>query len=86
MAQPKTTKEQEPFDLQKIKTEAKAKQNAGKKTIGSIIISIVMLLVVISIAYSTYRILTGTDDLVAWIMLIPQALYASFVLVKQFIK
>jgi len=76
----------EPFDLKKIKAEVKSKENEGKKTFGSIIISIVMLLVVISIAYSTYRILTGTDDLVAWVMIIPQALFAAFVLVKQFIK
>lgn len=81
------TTNNEEFDLKKIKAEVKAKQaDPNRKSFGTIIISIGMLLVVISIAYSTYRILTGTNDIVAWAMLIPQALFAAYVLVKQFIK
>lgn len=75
------------IDIKKMKQEVKEKnQDPNRKTFGSIIISIGMLLVVLSIAYSTYRILTGTDDIFAWVMLIPQALFGSYVLVKQFIK
>lgn len=86
MAQPKTTTK-EAFDIKKFKEESKAKHaDPNRKSFGSIIISIGMLLVVLSIAYSTYRILTGTDDIVAWVMLIPQALFAAYVLVKQFTK
>lgn len=85
---------QNKIDLPAIKAAVKAKEKEAKraeqngfwKSIGSLIISISMLLVVISIAYSTYRILTGTNDIVAWALIVPQALFASYILVKKFTK
>ena len=82
------------IDLPAMKAAAKAKEKAAKaearqskaNSFGSIIISISMLLVVLSIAYSTYRILTGTNDIIAWALTAPQALFASYILVKKFIK
>lgn len=73
--------DKEAFDISEFTKEA-----PNRKSFGSIIISIGMLLVVLSIAYSTYRVFTGTSDIIAHIMIIPQSLFASSVLVKQFIK
>lgn len=65
---------------------AKKEQKTKGKSFGNVIMDLGMLLVVLSIAYSTYRILTGTSSIVSWIFLIPQACFAAYILVKQFVK
>lgn len=51
-----------------------------------VIMNMAMLLVVLSIAYSTYRIMMGTSEITSWIWLIPQVIFAAGVLIKQFTK
>ena len=48
------------------------------------IMGVATLFVVVSIAYSTFVVATGTDGLAPKLMLVPQALFASVVLVRKF--
>lgn len=48
--------------------------------------SLLMLFVVASIAYSTYVVYFGTIGIVPKIMLVPQALFAAIVAIHKFTK
>jgi hypothetical protein len=50
------------------------------------VISLAMLFVVGSIAFSTYVVYFGTTSMTAKVMLVPQALFAAIVAVRQFTK
>lgn len=62
----------------------KAAKKNGKK--GNGIIGLLLLIVVISIAYSTYVVWFGTTGLAAKIMLVPQTIFAAVVLIWKFNK
>lgn len=49
-------------------------------------LNLLLLLVVLSIAFSTYVVYFGTTSMTAKIMLVPQALFAAIVAVRQFTK
>ena len=74
--------------LKKQTTEAaapkKAAKNSNNKANG--IIGLLMLLVVLSIAYSTYVVWFGTTGLVPKVMLAPQIVFAAVILIKKFNK
>ena len=50
------------------------------------IMGILTLFVIVSIAYSSWVIVQGTDDPIHRIMLVPMVLWAVIKLIKQFIK
>jgi hypothetical protein len=64
------------------------KKEVSKKAINrnNIIMGVGDLLVVLSISYSTAVILIGTDNYALWSLLVPQAFYAAWKLIKQFTK
>lgn len=62
----------------------KAAKNSNDKANG--IIGLLMLLVVLSIAYSTYVVWFGTTGLVPKVLLAPQLIFAAVVLIKKFNK
>ena len=77
------------FNLNKQKnTEGAAPKKAAKITNNKAngIIGLLMLLVVLSIAYSTYVVWFGTTGLTAKILLAPQLVFAAVILIKKFNK
>lgn len=62
----------------------KAAKKNGNKASG--IIGLLLLIVVISIAYSTYVVWFGTTGLAPKIMLVPQTIFAAAVLIWKFNK
>lgn len=71
--------------LQKA-VELKDSKPKKKSNIKQSIIGVMLLIVVASIAYSTTVIAMGTKGIVPLVMVVPQAVFAVIVLVKQFIK
>lgn len=65
-----------------LKRGEKSKMDKTK----SAIIGIGLLFAVASIVYSTSVIVLGTEGIVPLIMLIPQAILALVILIKQFLK
>jgi len=51
---------------------------------GNDLVKLFMLLVVISIAYSTYVVTAGTDGIIPTVLVIPQAVFATGILIKKF--
>lgn len=70
----------------KGKKLTKAQQIAAKEQRKSGIMGIGLLLVVVSIAYSTSVIFIGADSFASKLSLIPQALFAAITLFKAFSK
>ena len=72
--------------------KSKAKNTTPKATqsrfdgFGHGIMGILTLFVIVSIAYSSWVIVQGTDDPIHRIMLVPMVLWAVIKLIKQFIK
>jgi len=50
------------------------------------IMGVLQLFVVVSIAYSSYIVIAGTDGLVPKLLVIPQILWAVIILVMKFTK
>jgi len=46
----------------------------------------IQLFVLVSVSYSTYIVFLGTSGITPKVMLIPQALYATFVAINKFTK
>jgi len=73
-------------------TKSKAKNTTPKATesrwdaVKHGIMGILTLFVIVSIAYSSWVIVQGTDDPIHRIMLVPMVLWAVIKLIKQFIK
>lgn len=67
------------------KAKVKSVKNKNDST-KIVIINLGLLLIVLSIAYSTTVIMTATEDIIPKILVLPQALYASWVIVKKFTK
>ena len=67
----------------KAKVKSVKNKNDSAKIV---IINLGLLLIVLSIAYSTTVIMTATEDIIPKILVLPQALYASWVIVKKFTK
>lgn len=65
---------------------AKIQHKNLKSKFGNGIIGVLQLFVIASIAYTTTVIVMGTDGLLPVVLAIPQAFWASVVLVKQFTK
>jgi hypothetical protein len=72
----------------KINSEdtAKSSKSVDIKAWGRGIIGIMTLFVVVSIAYSAWVIIQGTDDPVHRIMIVPMVVWAAVTLIKQFSK
>lgn len=70
----------------KKNTEVAAPKKAGKNTKDkrNAIIGLLLLLVVMSVAYSTYVVWFGTTGLVPKILLAPQMIFAAAVLIWKF--
>lgn len=68
----------------KSKKPTKAELELAKKQYDNAIIGIGLLLVVVSIAYSTSVILLGVDSLGSKIALLPQAIFALVISIKAF--
>lgn len=66
-------------DKNNTKTEKKSKDFSA-------MYGLLMLFVVASIAFSTYVVYAGTIGIVPKVMLVPQALFAALVAIRQFIK
>jgi hypothetical protein len=69
----------------KAKEEAKVKAAKGPRNFDGIL-GLLQVFVVVSIAYSTYIVALGTEGYTPKIMLIPQALYASILVIRKFIS
>jgi len=65
---------------------SKLKHKKISTRFGNGIIGVLQLFVIASIAYTTTVIVMGTDGLLPVVLTIPQAFWASVVLVKQFTK
>lgn len=50
------------------------------------VIGLLQVFVLVSIAYSTYVVVLGTDGLTPKVMVVPQTLYATVLLVNKFLK
>ncbi len=66
----------------KINTNDKAKKVRNFTPV----LSLLMLLVVVSIAFSSYVVYFGTSGLIPKIMLVPQALFAATIAISKFTK
>lgn len=75
-------------DRKKLKEQRKSqkrqKASLALSRIGNDILSVFMLLVVISIVYSSYVVAFGTENLTPKVMIVPQALYVAIILIKKF--
>ena len=69
-----------------IKTKKSSKIKAGKEKAVSATMGLLLLIVATSITWSTYTVVVGVDGLTSKIMVIPQALFAAAVLIKQATK
>lgn len=74
------------FKKTKTNTEGAAPKKAAKNSNGkqNAIIGVLLLLVVLSIAFSSYIVWFGTQGLASKIMLAPQMIFAAVVLVWKF--
>lgn len=61
----------------KKKTESKVRYNIS---------GLLQMFVVVSIVYSTYVVTLGTTGVEPKVMLVPQALYAAFLVIQKFSK
>lgn len=68
----------------KTKKSTKLEREIAKKERNRAIMGIGQLLVVVSIAYSTAVIFIGVDSVASKIALIPQVVFASYILLKAF--
>lgn len=68
----------------KAKKPTKLERENAKKERNRAIMGIGQLLVVVSIAYSTAVIFIGVDSMASKIALIPQVVFASYILLKAF--
>lgn len=68
------------------KTERSNKATKKPKNISAKIVGISLLLVVLSIAYTTTVIFMGTDGIEAKILTTPQIIFAVVLALKQFTK
>lgn len=71
--------------MKKSKDEAKVKAVKTPRNYASVL-GMLQVFVVVSIAYSTYIVALGTEGYTPKIMLIPQALYASILVIRKFIS
>ena len=68
----------------KIKKAAKKHEQFDKTKYYNVIMGIGQLFVVVSIAYSTSVVLMGIDSVVSKIILFPQVVFATYILLKAF--
>lgn len=78
------------IDIKQMKKDVKEKQKANSSSwvedSKNVIIGISLVLIFISISYSTVIILKGTNDIVSHIMIIPQSIFALYLLISSFVK